>query len=149
MIYTQSGKLNENWLLLRPKLIDMIKKKGLASSIDGECTFSGLLHFNDLGESWAKIKGTVYKPGTILVHDVSGDCDDFDVSLKTVSKVFVYNEDRIIFECTLLSTVDFDYHFNCFEVEYPEIKRTEYIFHDSLLSHVPNHINIARMVRIM
>ncbi|XP_047986878.1 uncharacterized protein LOC125226819 isoform X1 [Leguminivora glycinivorella] len=102
------------------------------------------LHFNEnislSSVKWVKVKGTHYTPGAILVQNV-GDLGDFTFAM--IKNIFIYNNDRIIFECVLVTTIDFDFHLHCFEVEIPETESNIFVFQDSLLSYIPNHINLA------
>nr|XP_049693403.1 uncharacterized protein LOC126053965 [Helicoverpa armigera] len=94
--------------------------------------------------TWAKVKSILYKPGTILLHNVTGNYDDIgNVTFMNVNNLYIYNEDKIIFETTLLSTIDFNFHLDCFEVKYSDVKKRIYMFHDNLLSYVPCHINVT------
>lgn len=90
--------------------------------------------------SWAKVKGTLYKYGTILVQDIG---NFGDVAFMSVTNVFVYNEETVIFNCSSLTTINFDFHLHCFEVEIPNEKQNIYVTHDSLISFLPNHINVT------
>ncbi|CAH2091397.1 unnamed protein product [Euphydryas editha] len=89
---------------------------------------------------WAKVKGTEYRSQTILIEDI-GKLGE--TSFMSIKNIYVYSKDRIIFECILLSTIEFNDHVCCFEVEIPKNETRVYIFQEALLSHVPNHINIA------
>lgn len=89
---------------------------------------------------WAKVKGTSYKYGTIVVNDVS---DLGEICFMVVKNIFVYASSRIILECSLLNTISFDDHFHCFEVERPDSEVTLYTFQDTLISYAVCHINIT------
>lgn len=91
--------------------------------------------------SWARVKGTLYKTGTIISKDISGNFGD--ISFVHINTVYKYNENRIIFECTPLLTIDFDYHLYCFEVQKSKDAQKIYVCQDSLISYIPNHVNIA------
>lgn len=89
---------------------------------------------------WAKVKGTTYKHGTIVVHNLS---DLGEVNFMVIQSIFAYNNNRIIFECCLLNTISFDDHLHCFEVEKGDNDCTVYTFQEALISYIPGHINVT------
>lgn len=65
------------------------------------------------------------------------------VKLSNYINIFVNDNDRVIFECIQMHTVDFDFHLHSFEVMFPEHEIVLYVYQDSLLSFIPNHMTIA------
>lgn len=84
--------------------------------------------------------GTRYKPKTILTL---GILNDNNPQFAIVKNVFLYTENRVIFECNILTTIGFDEHVYCYEITLPETNIIRYVFQDFLLSHVPNTLNIV------
>lgn len=93
--------------------------------------------------NWAKVKGTHYKINTIVTKDILED--DYPI-FASIINIFLYGPDRIIFEVNVFSSICFDEHVFCYEINKPDIKNKDsmcYIFQDSLISPVPNSLNIA------
>ncbi|XP_008189972.1 uncharacterized protein LOC103311913 [Acyrthosiphon pisum] len=90
--------------------------------------------------NWAEVGGTRYKPKTILTLDI---LNDNNPQFAIVNNVFLYAQDRVIFECNILTTIGFDEHYYCYEITLPETNNIHYVFQDSLLSHVTNTLNIV------
>ncbi|XP_008189915.1 uncharacterized protein LOC103311882 [Acyrthosiphon pisum] len=90
--------------------------------------------------NWAEVGGTRYKPKTILTL---GILDDNNPQFAIVKNVFLYAENRVIFECNILTTIGFDEHVYCYEITLPETDIIRYVFQDLLLSHVPNTLNVV------
>lgn len=90
--------------------------------------------------NWAEVGGTRYKPKTILTL---GILDDNNPQFAIVKNVFLYAENMVIFECNILTTIGFDEHVYCYEITLPETDIIRYVFHDLLLSHVPNTLNVV------
>lgn len=88
--------------------------------------------------NWAEIKGTHYRVNSILTEDLNDDKPNFVM----IKNIFLYGSHGIIFECCLLSTVDFYEHVYAYEVEILEANR-KFIFQNSLLSPIPNTLNVA------
>lgn len=88
--------------------------------------------------SWAEVKGTRYKINSILTKDLDDRIPHF-VMVKTI---FINGSHKIIFECCLLTTVDFDEHTYAYEVNIHESNR-DFIFQDTLISPIPNTLNIV------
>ncbi|CAI6368046.1 unnamed protein product [Macrosiphum euphorbiae] len=92
---------------------------------------------------WAKVKGTHYKINTIVTKDIL--VDDYPI-FSSIINIFLYGPDKIIFEVNVFSSICFNEHVFCYEINIPEIKNnnsTCYIFQDLLISPVPNSLNIA------
>lgn len=89
--------------------------------------------------AWVKVKGTEYKSHTILTEDI----DDLGgATFMVIRNIYMYSEERVIFECAMFNTLEFDDHFNSFEVAVPDNVKKKIIFYDSLACHVPNNITI-------
>lgn len=59
-----------------------------------------------------------------------------------IKSIFLYDSHRIIFECCHLTTIDFYEHIYAYEVEVHESNK-DFVFQDSLISFVPNTLNVA------
>lgn len=114
----------------RPITDDQQKAISLALHLDSELSLFRV--------PWAQVKGTEYKSGTIVIHDI-GDLGK--INFMVVENVYVYSESRVVFRCILLDSIDFDDHFNCYEVQISEKKI--FIYQGALVSHVPNNMNVA------
>ncbi|CAI6360173.1 unnamed protein product [Macrosiphum euphorbiae] len=88
--------------------------------------------------NWAEIKGTHYRVNSILTEDLNDDKPNFVM----IKNIFLYGSHGVIFECCLLSTVDFYEHVYAYEVEILESNR-KFIFQNALLSPIPNTLNVV------
>lgn len=60
-----------------------------------------------------------------------------------VNNIFLYDPDRIIFECNCLLMVGFNEHVYSYEVIFPVTNNNCLIFHDSLVSSIANNLNVT------
>lgn len=86
--------------------------------------------------SWISVKGTLYKPKTILTLDV---CEFNGPNFGIVNKLYFYNNNLIVFQCFKLNTIMFDEHYHSYEVK-KEINDNFFVYYNNLASYVPNHI---------
>lgn len=85
---------------------------------------------------WISIKGTKYQLKMILTLEISEfDCPKFGI----VDRIFVCNNNIILFQCFKLNTIMFDEHYQSFEVK-KENNEQIFVGYNMLASHVPNHI---------
>lgn len=86
------------------------------------------------------MRGTRYKSNTILTLDI---LNDNNPQFATVKDIFLCGYDKVIFECSLLITIGFDEHVYCYEVSEDSNSPVCFIYQSSLLSYVPNNLNIV------
>lgn len=90
--------------------------------------------------SWATIEGIRYKIKHILTQDI---LEDNNYKFISVNNIFLYDSDRIIFECNSFLMVGFNEHVYSYEVIFPETNNNCFIFQDSLVSPIPNNLNVT------
>ncbi|CAI6372385.1 unnamed protein product [Macrosiphum euphorbiae] len=90
--------------------------------------------------SWATIEGIRYKIKHILTQDI---LEDNNYKFVSVNNIFLYDSNRIIFECNSLLMVGFNEHVYSYEVIFPETNNNCFIFQDSLVSPIPNNLNVT------
>lgn len=90
--------------------------------------------------SWAKINGTLFKSKSILFEDI---IDLEGISFMCIKNIYVYSTRRVIFECTKFVTLDFDEHFHSYHVDTTTNVNIIFVFYNSLICHVPNHLNLC------
>eukprot|EP00102_Acyrthosiphon_pisum_P019767 XP_016656977.1 PREDICTED: uncharacterized protein LOC100568979 [Acyrthosiphon pisum] len=128
------GKLNKSVIVGPQKEIDSIKACLIQTELNLD-TVETLIRVK-----WAEVKGTRYKPKTILTLDIMNDNNPNFVIVKDI---FLYGPNRVIFECSKFTTIGFDEHVFCYEVTSPEINYLCFIFQDLLISPIPNTINVV------
>lgn len=90
--------------------------------------------------SWATVSSTYYGSGTILVYGTSPN--DIMYFFK-VSEIFLFNYSILIFKGDLLHTVDFDEHFQAYEIEELSNQKPVFKLHNDLESSIPCNINVV------
>lgn len=90
--------------------------------------------------AWVKVNGTDYRPKTILTEDIY---DLGDIRFMILKNIYINSTKKAIFECALFNTLEYDDHFQCYEVDIPIHEKKKYIFHNNLICQVPNNITIT------
>lgn len=68
---------------------------------------------------------------TILTLDI---LNDNNPQFAIVKNVFLFAQNRVIFEYNIMTTIGFDDHVYCYEISLPETNNICYVFQDLLLS---------------
>lgn len=89
--------------------------------------------------SWAEVKGTRYKINSILTRDIDDEIPHFIL----INDIFLNGFESVIFECCMLTTKGFDEQFYAYEVKINEFNNNFFIFQNSLISPIPNTLNVV------
>ncbi|KAE9543676.1 hypothetical protein AGLY_002072 [Aphis glycines] len=85
---------------------------------------------------WISVKGTRYTPKMILTLDI---CELDGPNFGMINKIYLCNNELIIFQYFKLNATIFDEHYHLLEVE-KEINDSIFIYYNDLASYTPNHI---------
>lgn len=85
------------------------------------------------------VKGTNYSINMVLTLDVHDLCLP---TFGSIECIYLCDESVILFECSILKTLQFDVKKHCFEVEHCNVDNV-YYRHDDICSHVPNTLTMG------